>query len=56
MGGKSDEVKGRAKQAAGIASGDKDLENEGKVDRAAGKVKQKADDVVDKVKSKVKRR
>jgi uncharacterized protein YjbJ (UPF0337 family) len=56
MGGKSDQVKGRAKQAAGVLSGDKGLENEGKVDRAAGKAKEKAGDVVDKVKSKLKRR
>ena len=51
MAGKTDQVKGRAKQAAGVLSGDKDRENEGKVDRAAGKAKEKAGDVIDKVKS-----
>ena len=56
MAGKTDEVKGRAKQAAGVVTGDKTLENEGKVDRAAGKLKEKAGEVVDKVKSALKRR
>lgn len=56
MGAKTDQVKGRAKQAAGVLSGDKGLENEGKVDRAAGKLKEKAGEVVDKVRSKFKRR
>lgn len=56
MAGKTDQVKGRAKQAAGVLAGDKRLENEGKVDRAAGKVKEKAAEVVDKVKSAIKRR
>ena len=35
----TDEAKGRSKQAAGVLTGDKDLEREGKVDRAAGKAK-----------------
>ena len=56
MGGKSDQVKGRVKQAAGVLSDDKDLENEGKLDRAAGKAKEKAGNAIDKVKSKLKRR
>ena len=38
-----DEVKGRAKQATGVLTGDKDLEREGKVDRVAGAVKEKVD-------------
>ena len=45
-----DEAKGRVKEAAGNLTGDKDLENEGKVDRAAGSVKEKVGDVADKVK------
>ena len=55
-----DEVKGRAKQAAGIVTGNKDLEREGKTDRAAGRVKEvlgdlkeKAEDAVDAVKDKI---
>ena len=55
MAGKSDQAKGRVKQAAGVLSGDKRLENEGKADRAAGKIKEKAGEVVDKVKSTLKR-
>lgn len=55
MAGKTDEVKGRAKQAAGVVSGDKTLENEGKVDRATGKVKKAVSEVADKVKSTLKR-
>jgi uncharacterized protein YjbJ (UPF0337 family) len=55
MAGKTDEVKGRAKQAAGVVTGDKGLENEGKVDRATGKVKKAVGEVADKVKSTLKR-
>ena len=66
MGGKIDQAKGRAKQAAGVLVGDKRLEREGKVEHAAGHIKEKtkeiADDVkkttekaVDKVKSAIKR-
>jgi uncharacterized protein YjbJ (UPF0337 family) len=43
--GKSDEVKGRVKQAAGALTGDKKLERQGKVDQAAGKLKQAAEKV-----------
>ena len=45
-----DELKGRAKEAAGDLTGDEDLEREGKVDRATGKVKDKVGDVSDKIK------
>ena len=34
-----DEAKGRVKKAAGDLTDDKDLKNEGKTDRASGKVK-----------------
>ncbi len=49
--GKMDEFKGRAKEAAGDLSGDKDLEREGKVDRASGSLKDKVGSVADKVKN-----
>ena len=49
-GGKTDELKGRAKEAAGALTGDKKLKREGQLDQAAGKVKQKVEDAVDKVK------
>ena len=38
------------KEAAGILSGDRKLKREGKADQAVGKVKQKVEKVVDKVK------
>jgi uncharacterized protein YjbJ (UPF0337 family) len=48
--GKSDELKGRVKEAAGALTGDEKLKREGKVDQVVGKVKQKVEKVVDKVK------
>jgi uncharacterized protein YjbJ (UPF0337 family) len=50
MGEKMDQAKGRTKEAAGDLTGDKDLKNEGKVERVAGEVKEKVGDAVDKVK------
>lgn len=49
-GGKTDEAKGRVKEAAGAITGDEKLKREGKVDQAVGKAKQKVEKVVDKVK------
>jgi uncharacterized protein YjbJ (UPF0337 family) len=51
---KTDDLKGRAKEAAGDLTDDDDLKREGKMDRAAGSVKDKVEDAVDKVKDKVK--
>ena len=48
--GDIDEGKGRLKEAAGDLTGDKDLKNEGKVDRASGTVKDKVGDAADKAK------
>jgi uncharacterized protein YjbJ (UPF0337 family) len=45
-----DDAKGRAKEAAGDLTGDEDLKNEGKVDRASGKVKDAVSGVADKAK------
>jgi uncharacterized protein YjbJ (UPF0337 family) len=53
-GGKTDELKGRVKEAAGALTGDEKLKREGQLDQAVGKVKQKADKVIDKVKEAVK--
>ena len=50
MGEKTDQAKGRIKEAAGDVTGNKDLEREGKVDRVSGEVKEKVGDAVDKVK------
>jgi len=60
MEGKMDELKGRAKEAAGDLTDNDRLKREGKTDKAQGKVKQtiedvkdKAEDVVDKVRDKI---
>jgi uncharacterized protein YjbJ (UPF0337 family) len=50
MANNMDDLKGRVKEAAGDLSGDQDLKNEGKVDKATGAVKDKVGDVADKVK------
>ncbi len=53
-GGRTDEVKGRVKEAAGVLTGDEELKQEGRADQAVGKVKQKIDEIIDKVKEAVK--
>jgi uncharacterized protein YjbJ (UPF0337 family) len=45
----ADDMKGRAKEAAGALTGDDDLKREGKLDQAAGKVKEAVDTAKDKV-------
>lgn len=57
MAGKADQMKGKAKEAIGDLSGNKDLKAEGRADRHAGEVKhkvgnveQKVDEAIDKVK------
>jgi uncharacterized protein YjbJ (UPF0337 family) len=50
MSGKSDEAKGRVKEAAGAITGDDKLRRAGKIDQAAGKTKQAVEKVVDKAK------
>jgi uncharacterized protein YjbJ (UPF0337 family) len=51
---KSEEMKGRAKEAAGDLTGNDEMKRQGKTDRAAAKAKDKAQDAVDKVRDKVK--
>ena len=53
-GGKTDELKGRVKEAAGALTGDEKLKREGQVDQTVGKVKQKTDEIIDKIKEAVK--
>ena len=48
--GTKDDAKGRVKEAAGALTGDDSLKREGKVDRAAGSVKDKVGDAADKAK------
>jgi uncharacterized protein YjbJ (UPF0337 family) len=62
MGAKSDDVKGRVKEAVGDLTDNEDLKREGQADRASGKAKEvvddlgeKAKDVVDDIKDKVQR-
>ena len=45
-----DEIKGRTKEAAGDLTDNDDLKREGKFDQAKGEVKEKVDQVADKVK------
>jgi uncharacterized protein YjbJ (UPF0337 family) len=48
--GTADEMKGRAKEAAGVLSGDDALKREGQTDRVAGKLKDTLDGIVSKAK------
>jgi uncharacterized protein YjbJ (UPF0337 family) len=50
MGGKTDVVKGRIKEAAGALTGNDELREEGKTDQAVGKAEQAAQKVAGKVK------
>ena len=53
-GGKTDELKGRVKEAAGALTGDEKLKREGQVDQTVGKIKQKTDKIIDKIKEAMK--
>ena len=53
MSGKTDEVKGRIKEAAGALTGNERLREEGKTDQAVGKAKQAVQKVADTVKKAV---
>lgn len=55
MSGKTDEVKGRIKEAAGVLTGNDKLRAEGQADQAVGKVKQVAEKAIDKVEQVVKK-
>ena len=50
---KFEDLKGRAKEAAGDLKDDDDLKREGKLDRASASVKDKVEGAVDKVKEKL---
>ena len=53
MGGTTDDMKGRAKEAIGDLTDDDDLKREGERDRAAGTVKDKLEDAKDWAEEKV---
>ena len=52
--GKTDELKGRVKEAAGALTDDAKLKREGRIDQKVGKVKQTTEKVIDKVRHAVK--
>ena len=47
----TDDAKGRVKEATGKLTGDKDLQNEGKLDQAEGKIKEGVDNLADKARN-----
>ncbi len=49
-----DDLKGRAKEAAGDMSDNENLQREGKIDRGKGSIKEKVANVTDKVGDKLK--
>ena len=49
MSEKTDQAKGKAKEAVGRLSGNKNLESEGKADRRTGEAKEKLSDATGKV-------
>jgi uncharacterized protein YjbJ (UPF0337 family) len=53
--GTTDDLKGRAKEAAGDLTDDESLKNEGRVDRGKGKAKDTVDKAGDKLKDVVNR-
>ena len=55
MGGKTDVVKGRIKEATGALTGNDKLREKGKADQAVGKAEQVVQKAVGKVKKAVKR-
>jgi uncharacterized protein YjbJ (UPF0337 family) len=55
MGGKTDVVKGRIKEAAGALTGNEELREEGQTDQAVGKAKQTAQNAVDTITKAVKK-
>jgi uncharacterized protein YjbJ (UPF0337 family) len=50
-----DELRGRAKEAAGDLTANKDLQREGETEQAEGKVKDVVDRVSDKIKGAIRR-
>ena len=55
MGGKTDVVKGRIKEATGALTGNDNLRDEGKTDQVVGKTKQAIQKTADTVKKAVKK-
>ena len=55
MSGNAEEIKGRIKEAVGDLADNQDLKDSGKADKAAGKLKQGAERVIDKARDAVKK-
>jgi uncharacterized protein YjbJ (UPF0337 family) len=55
MSGKTDQAKGRIKEAAGAIADNDKLRREGKTDQTVGKIKEAAEKTVDKVREATKR-
>ena len=53
--GTGDKLKGNLKQTGGDLTGDKDLKNEGRVDKASGNTKDAVNKVTDKVKDAIRK-
>jgi uncharacterized protein YjbJ (UPF0337 family) len=53
MSGTADEIKGRTKEAVGVLTDDKELQQEGKTDQAAAATKSKIDSASDWAKHKI---
>src|SRR5215813_1717169 len=51
--GQADRIKGRVKETVGVATGDRELEREGKLDQAKGKIKDVAGKVREGIKEKL---
>jgi uncharacterized protein YjbJ (UPF0337 family) len=56
MNGATDKIKGRVEEAAGVLTNDKKLKNRGKVDQAAGNVKDAIGKTIDKAVSAINRK
>jgi uncharacterized protein YjbJ (UPF0337 family) len=48
-----DNIKGRVKETVGVATGDRELEGEGKVDQVKGKIKDVAGNIREGIKDKL---
>jgi len=55
MGAKRDKAKGRAKKATGELTGNERLKDEGRIDKASGKVKEGVDKAAEKGKEGIRR-
>ena len=56
MSGKSDKLKGRIKEAAGVLTGDEKLKREGKLDQVSGSIKNAIAVTLDKTKKSLRAR